>query len=75
MFLLHLLPAGWVEGTELLLKYNANPNAVSDYDSTPILFAIKKSHAGVAQVLLNSGAEPKTGKNETDKNSRTLLMW
>uniref|UniRef100_A0A7S3QWL1 Protein kinase domain-containing protein n=2 Tax=Dunaliella tertiolecta TaxID=3047 RepID=A0A7S3QWL1_DUNTE len=66
---------GWDEGARLLLEYRADPNVVSLFDSTPILMSVKSSHAGVTQVLLESGAKLRCSAGERDRKGRTLLMW
>ncbi|KAF5834183.1 ankyrin repeat-containing domain protein [Dunaliella salina] len=66
---------GWDEGAKLLLERGADPNAVSLFDSTPILMSVKSSHAGVTRVLLENGAKLRCSEDERDRKGRTLLMW
>eukprot|EP00983_Pelagomonas_calceolata_P120828 1160741-Pelagomonas_calceolata.AAC.15 len=59
--------AGWVEGTKMLLEHKADANVCTWCDCTPILFAVKNSHADVVRVLLEYGAQLNCGNGPRDR--------
>lgn len=54
---------GWDAGIRRLLDRGANPNAVTAHGSTPLQFAVKRSHTEASKVLLESGADYKVRGN------------
>lgn len=62
---LHVAAAlGWLEATEQLLAFGANPSAQDFDDVTPCMLAGKRGHRDVVRILLDAGAV--VGGRDTD---------
>ena len=46
-----------LEIVKLLLKHNADPNRLNNYEDTPLYLAVSKGHLEIVKELLNNGAE------------------
>ena len=65
-----LLVVNSLEKVKLLLASGANPNAIRDYGSTPLLAAADRGNSQIVEALLSAGADV----NAQDGNGNTALL-